>query len=113
VDALVSQYGGEMCDTVVRVLACVLLQLPFGGRPCPSLWNDFLKTITGLSNAIVNDESGDPDKLCSPLQHLIPQTVAEPDGILFEQALPMSITILYSDSSYNWTRTARTNQTFY
>jgi hypothetical protein len=54
------------CVTVVRDLAYVSLLLPFGGRPCPSLWSDFSETITDLSNAIANDESWDPDKLCSP-----------------------------------------------
>jgi hypothetical protein len=51
------------CVTVVRDLAYVSLRLPFGGRPCPSLWSDFLETITDLSNAIANDESWDPEKL--------------------------------------------------
>jgi hypothetical protein len=37
---------------------------------------------------------------CSPLQHLIPKTVAEPDDIPFEQTLPMSVKIPKSDGSY-------------
>jgi hypothetical protein len=78
--------------TVVRNLAYVSLRLPFGGRPCPSPWSKFSETITDLSNAIANDESWNPEKLCSPLQHSIPKTVAEPDNIPFEQALPMGCT---------------------
>jgi hypothetical protein len=77
------------CVTVVRNLAYVSLYLPFGGRPSPSLWSNFLETITGLSNAIANDESWGLEKLCSPLQHLISKTVAELDDILVEQALPI------------------------
>ena len=88
------------CVTVVRKLAYVSLRLPFGGRPCPSLWSDFSETITDLSNAIANDESWDPDTLHSPLQHLIPKTVTEPDGIPFEQARPMSVTVPDSDGVY-------------
>jgi hypothetical protein len=88
------------CVTVVRDLAYVSLRLTFGGRPYPSLWSDFSETITDLSNAIANDESWDPEKLCSPLQHLIPKTVAEPDDNPFEQTLPMSIEIPKSDGLY-------------
>jgi hypothetical protein len=89
------------CVTVVRNLAYVSLRLPFRGRPCPSLlWSDFLEMITDLSNAIANDESWDPEKLCWPLQHLIPKTVAESDDIPFEQGLPMSVAIPKSDGSY-------------
>jgi hypothetical protein len=88
------------CVTVVRDLAYVSLRLPFGGRPCPSLWSDFSETITNLSHAIANDESWHPEKLCSPLQHLIPKTVAEPGDIPFEQTLPMSVEIPKSDGSY-------------
>lgn len=49
--------------------------------------------ITSISNVIVNDGSWDPNTLKSPLQHLIPPTVGEPDGVQFEeQALPLSVT---------------------
>jgi hypothetical protein len=88
------------CVTVVRDLEYVSLRLPLGGRPCPSLWSNFSETITDLSNAIANDESWDPEKLCSPLQHLIHKTVAEPDNIPFKQTLPMSVEIPKSDGSY-------------
>jgi hypothetical protein len=91
------------CVTVVRDLAYVSLRLPFGGRPCPSLWSNFLETITDLSNAIANDKSWDPEKLCSPLQHLIPKTVAEPDDVL-------SRPYQCPSKSQNWM--GRTNQTF-
>jgi hypothetical protein len=90
----------KKCVTVVRNLAYGALHLPSGGRPCPSLWSFFSETITSLSNAIANYESWDPEKLCSPLQHLIPKTVAEADDIPFEQALPMSVSISKSNGSY-------------
>jgi hypothetical protein len=49
------------CITVVRDLAYLSLRLPFGGgRPCPSLWSDFLEGIIDLSNVIANDPSGTP-----------------------------------------------------
>jgi hypothetical protein len=67
----------------------------------PQPMEQFLRNhYTDLSNAIANDERWDPEKLCSPLQHLIPKTVAKLDGIPSEQALPMSIIIPDLDGSY-------------
>jgi hypothetical protein len=67
----------------------------------PQPVEQFLRNhYTDLSNAIANDERWDPEKLCSPLQYLIPKTVAKLDGIPSEQALPMSIIIPDWDGSY-------------
>jgi hypothetical protein len=88
------------CITVVEELAFVSLRLPFGGRACPSLWSDVSETITDLSNALASDTTWDPDTLHSPLQHLIPPMVSEPNTVPFAQALPTSVTIPHSDGHY-------------
>ena len=83
------------CITVVRDLAFLSLRLPFGGRACPSLFADLSETITDLTNALAADKSWDPTDLQSPLQHLIPATITEPDDVPFGQTLEMSV---YPDS---------------
>jgi hypothetical protein len=88
------------CITVVGGLAFVSLRLPFGGRACPSLWSDVSETITDLSNALALDTTWDPDTLHSPLQHLIPRTLSEPDTVPFAEALSTSVTIPGSDGNY-------------
>jgi hypothetical protein len=88
------------CITVVGGLAFVSLRLPFGGRACPSLWSDVSETITDLSNALALDTTWNPETLHSPLQHLIPQTVSEPESVPFAKALPTSVTIPKSDGTY-------------
>ena len=88
------------CITVVRDLAFVSLRMPFGGRPCPSLFGDFSETITDLSNAIARDETWCPEELHSPLQHLIPATKCEPDDIPFSQALPTSVSLPDDEGTY-------------
>jgi hypothetical protein len=88
------------CVTVVRDLAFVSLRMPFGGKPCPSLFADFSETITDLSNAIATDPSWNPATLRSPLQHLIPRTVTEPDEAPFAQSLPTSVHLPADDNSY-------------
>jgi hypothetical protein len=88
------------CITVVGGLAFISLRLPFGGRPCPSLWSDLSETITDLSNALALDLTWDPETLHSPLQHLIPPTSSEPDSVPFAAALPTSVTIPDSDGDY-------------
>jgi hypothetical protein len=88
------------CITVVGGLAFVSLRLPFGGRACPSLWSDVSETITDLSNALALETTWDPDTLHSPLQHLIPRTLSEPDSVLFAEALPTSVTMPESDGNY-------------
>jgi hypothetical protein len=88
------------CVTVVRDLAFVSLRMPFGGRPCPSLFADFSETITDLSNAIARDPSWDPRTLSSPLQRLIPETVHEPDEVPFGQALPSSVHLPDDEGEY-------------
>jgi hypothetical protein len=88
------------CITVVDGLAFISLRLPFGGRPCPSLWSDLSETITDLSTALALDRTWDPDTLHSPLQHLIPPTFSEPDTVPFAAALPTSVTIPASDGDY-------------
>jgi hypothetical protein len=81
------------CITVVGGLAFVSLWLPSGGRACPSLWSNVSETITDLSNALALDTAWDPDTLHSPLQHLIPRMLSEPDTVPFAEALPTSVTI--------------------
>jgi hypothetical protein len=88
------------CITVVGGLAFISLRLPFGGRPCPSLWSDLSETITDLSNALALDLTWDPATLHSPLQHLIPPTVSEPESVPFADALPTSVKIPASDGPY-------------
>jgi hypothetical protein len=88
------------CTAVVKDLAYLSFRLPFGGRPCPSLWSDFLETITVLSTAIALDESWDPETLHSPLQDLIPETESVSDDTPFAQALPQSVRIPVTDGAY-------------
>jgi hypothetical protein len=88
------------CIMVVGGLAFVSLQLPFEGRACPSLWSGISETITDLSNALALDTTWDLDTLHSPLQHLIPRTLSEPDTVPFAEALPTSVTIPESDGNY-------------
>jgi hypothetical protein len=89
------------CITVVEDPAAYLsLRLPFGGRPCPSLWSDFSETITDLSTAIANNSSWDPGELHSPLQGLIPTTISAGDNVPFGQALPMSVALPPGEGTY-------------
>jgi hypothetical protein len=88
------------CVTVVRDLAFVSLRMPFGGRPCPSLFADFSEVITDLSNTIARDPSWEPSDLHSPLQHLIPATINEPDDAPFAQALPTSVNLPDDEGDY-------------
>jgi hypothetical protein len=69
--------------TLIHGTAYLSLRLLFGGRPCPSLWSDFSEGITDLSTAIANNPEWDPVTLHSPLQHLIPATVAEAASVPF------------------------------
>jgi hypothetical protein len=88
------------CVTVVRDLAFVSLRMQFGGRPCPSLFGDFSEVITDLSSTLAGDPSWDPDTLYSPLQHLIPPTLDEPDDVPFAQTLPTSVQLPDDDGDY-------------
>jgi hypothetical protein len=88
------------CITVVRDLAFLSLRMPFGGRPCPSLWSDVSETITDLSNSLAVDPSWDPETLRSPLQHLIPPTVSEPQDVPFADSLPVAFDIPDGEGKY-------------
>jgi hypothetical protein len=88
------------CIMVVEDLAYLLLRLPFGGHPCPSLWRNFSLTITDLGTAITNDSSCDPEELHSPLQGLIPTTISAGNDVPFGQALPMATALPPGEGTY-------------
>jgi hypothetical protein len=71
--------------------------MPFGGRPCPSIWSDVSETIPDLSSSLAADPTWDPVTLHSPLQHLIPATVSEPDDVPFAVVLPVTLDIPTED----------------
>jgi hypothetical protein len=55
-----------------KELAIIMLQLTFGGAPCPFEWNIISESTHDLANAILHDNSWDPHSDYAPYQHLVP-----------------------------------------
>jgi hypothetical protein len=51
----------------------MMLQLSFGRKPSPYEWGVISETICDLANAILHNDSWDPDNLSAPNQYLIPE----------------------------------------
>ena len=47
-------------------IAIISLRLTFGGGPCPFEWGVLSETACDLANALLHDDSWDPDSLCAP-----------------------------------------------
>ena len=63
----------QTCTQLVEIgLLLMMLQLFFGGKPCPSEWGTILESICDLANAILHSDYWDPDKIFVPNQHLVP-----------------------------------------
>jgi hypothetical protein len=64
-------------------LALLMLQLTFGGAPCPSEWGSIAESICDLTNAILLNDGWNPVSLQSPAQHLVPNKIILDDDIPF------------------------------
>ncbi len=61
-----------------------MLQLPFGGAPCPSEWGAILETICDLIDTILTSDDWNPlNFFASNSQHLIPPKCTLPDDVPF------------------------------
>jgi hypothetical protein len=78
-------------------IALLALRLTFGGAACPYEWSAISETICDLATAIAHDDDWDPDKLQSPLQHLVPPPDFLPDDIPFEEGKELAVHIEVSD----------------
>ncbi|KAL3790085.1 hypothetical protein ACHAWO_004842 [Cyclotella atomus] len=70
-------------------IGALLTRLPFGSSPAPANFSVASDIICDLapSNDLTQCEKSDPNKLSSPLQHLIPETKLLPTNIPFSEAL--------------------------
>ena len=64
-------------------LALMMLQLTFGGAPCPLEWGSIAESICDLTNAILLNDDWNPLSLQSPAQHLVPNKIILDDDIPF------------------------------
>ena len=64
-------------------IALLMLQLTFGGAPCPSEWGSIAESICDLTNAILLNDDWNLLSLILPAQHLVPNKIILEDGILF------------------------------
>jgi hypothetical protein len=76
-------------------LALMMLQLTFGGTPCPAEWGSIAESICDLVNEIPLRDEWEPLSLFSPAQHLVPEkthlTEDIPFGIGREQVVDIPV----------------------
>jgi hypothetical protein len=70
-----------------------MLQLTFGGAPCPFEWNIISKSIHNLANAILHNDSRDPHSDYAPCQHLVPPIDLIDEAVPFAEGAEKIINI--------------------
>ena len=97
--------GHLNADTAIQTItqhtelntAYVALRMTFGGRPNPNFWGDISEPITDLANALLKSDDWDPSILRSPVQHLVPPTIANNEHKPFAKALPLAVDLPNDD----------------
>jgi hypothetical protein len=74
-------------------LIIMMLQLTFGGAPCPFEWNMLSDSIHNLANEILLDNNLDPRMLHAPSQHLVPAMELLDASIPFSEGAKFIINI--------------------
>jgi hypothetical protein len=64
----------QTCTQIpTKGFALMMLQLTFGGAPCPAEWGSIAESICDLAKEILLRDKWDPLSLSSPAQHLVPE----------------------------------------
>jgi hypothetical protein len=71
----------------------LILQLTFGGAPCPFEWNIISESIRDLVNAILYSNNWDPHSDYAPCQHLVPPINLMGDSISFAEGAERIVNI--------------------
>jgi hypothetical protein len=74
-------------------LALMMLQLTFGGSPCPNEFSVVSETICNLATVIISHNNWDPDELHAPAQENLPPPIFLPDNIPFGEGRELIVNI--------------------
>ena len=82
-----------LTQDTVNGFAFIALRMTFGGAANPYFWGEISELVIDLANALLQAEDWNPDEFCSPLQHLLPDTVDTNTSEPLAKALPLAVKI--------------------